>query len=349
MSDDILVIDDCLPPKTYDELAQFIAQEPMEYGARSNSRTDPHGHWSRKFAPGGPFNLADISNALDADPRLAPINATWKHIRDTQLEDRILIRCYLNGYTYGVDGYFHRDSRRADEHTAIVYMNDQWEPDWAGETVFLADDGDIARSVLPHRNRAVIFPASMQHAGRSVSRKCTALRRTLIYKTRKQRSEDFERLSVFLREAGGLQIGHRRGSLHDHLVRTFSILESRGCRPGVCFGGGLHSVYGTNAFRRTLLSPDDKQSIVGAFGAEAEHFAYLFSILDRPTTLAIPLSEQGDFVLVQRNDRQTLSLPRTIFDDLRKIECANLQDQNSLESYPALSGLWESMKGGTPF
>src|SRR5258707_1275606 len=92
------------------------------------------------------------------------------------LKKSVLIRCYLNGYTYGTDGYFHSDSNRADEHTVIVFMNDEWEPDWAGETVFLDERGDIVRSVLPKRNRAIIFAARLRHAGRGVSRKCVELR-----------------------------------------------------------------------------------------------------------------------------------------------------------------------------
>ena len=341
MSEDILVIDNFLPPTEYEKLARFISHEPMEYGSRSNSKTDPHGHWSRKFVTGGGHNLADVSNALEDDARLAPVNAAWKLLRDTRLEDGILIRCYLNGYTYGVDGYFHSDSRRADEHTAIIYMNDHWEPDWAGETTFLGENGDIVKSVLPKRNRVVIFPANMPHAGRSVSRKCTVLRKTLIYKARRKRSANFEKLSLFLRKVGALNYGHQKGTLHDHLVRTFSILERRGFNNAVCFGGGLHSIYGTNAFKHSVMTPDTKPAIIDEFGHDAEHMAYLFSILDRPKTLETPLSLDSDHAMVRRNDKQQLRLQRQIFDDLRKIECANLQDQNSLDGYSALSELWE--------
>jgi SM-20-related protein len=186
MSGDIVVVDDFLPPNAFENLVRFISNEPMIYGARSNFRTDPHGHWSRNFVTAGRLNLADVSGDLEGNEEAAPLNSAWKFLRDTRLENELLIRCYLNGYTYGTDGYFHADSERADEHTTIVYMNDYWEPDWAGETVFLGKDGDIVKSFLPRTNRAVIFPADIQHAGRSVSRKCMVLRKALIFKSRKK-------------------------------------------------------------------------------------------------------------------------------------------------------------------
>src|SRR5215469_5821980 len=340
MSEDIVVIDDFLPPKAYENLDRFILREPMEYGYRSNSRTDPHGHWSRKFSTAGRHNLADVSYLLGDNAAFAPLNSAWQLLKDTGLMGAVLIRCYLNGYTYGVDGYFHTDSNRADEHTAIIYLNDHWEPDWAGETAFLDSDGEIVRSVLPKRNRLVIFPANRMHAGRGVSRSCVVLRKTLIFKARKRRSHNFEKLSLFLRKAGATNYSHKTGTLHDHLVRTFALLESRGLEESVCFGGGLHAIYGTNAFEHKVLTPAAKSAIANEFGKDAEQLAYLFSILSRPETLESPLTLDSGAATVELRDKQRMDMPRVIFNGLRKIECANLADQNSLGRYKTLSKLW---------
>lgn len=340
MSDDIVVADNALPPDVYDNLARLVASEPMEYGSRSNVKTDPHGHWSRQFIAAGRHNLADVSFLLEENPAFDALHATWKILRDAHLKDSILIRCYLNGYTYGTDGYFHTDSDRPDERTAILYMNDKWEPDWAGETTFLDWRGDIVKAVLPKRNRAVIFPANMRHAGRGVSRKCAVLRQTLIYKARKRRSGNFEKLSAFLRKAGALNCDHKTGTLHDHLVRTFSILEALGFDDAVCFGAGLHAIYGTNIFTPALMPRTARPAIVEAFGADAERLADLFSALDRPTTLESPLELTPDAAVVALRDQQKLPLPRKAFDDLRMIECANLIDQNALRGHPALNEEW---------
>jgi SM-20-related protein len=342
MSGDIVVVDNFLPPKLFADLARFISSEPMAYGSRSNLRTDPHGHWIRNFVTGSRTNLADVSSDLKENEEAAPLSFAWEFLRETRLEDDLLIRCYLNGYTYGTDGYFHSDSERPGEHTTILYMNDYWEPDWAGETVFLGNDGDIVRSVLPRTNRAVIFPSNMEHAGRSVSRKCMVLRKTLIFKSRKKRSSNFEKLSSFLQEVGAGKYSHKSGTLHDHLVRTFSILETKGFDSAVCFGGGLHSIYGTNSFAHRVLTPASKATIVDEFGPRAEELARLFSELERPRTLESPQDLNSESAIVELRDGQTITLQREAFDDLRKIECANMMDQNASAKYKALSEFWKA-------
>jgi SM-20-related protein len=340
MSDEIVVVDEALPPEAYEALARFLASQPMVYGSLSNARSDPHGHWSGKFSAAGRHNLADVGFVLEENPAFAALDAGWKILRDAHLAGSLLIRCYLNGYTYGTDGYFHTDSDRSDEHTAILYMNDKWDPDWGGETAFLDAHGEIVKAVLPKKNRVVIFPSHVRHAGRGVSRKCVVLRQTLIYKARKKRSDKFEKLSLFLRKKGALNHNHQTGTLHDHLARTFAILELRGFDDAVCFGGGLHAIYGTNIFTHSVLTREAMPAIVEAFGEEAERLAWLFSAIDRPKTLEAPLELTEETAVVATRDQQRLELPRKTFDDLRMIECANLTDQNALGSRQALITPW---------
>jgi hypothetical protein len=338
----VVVVDDFLPSSRYEPLAQLISTQPMSYGARSNFKTDPHGHWSRDFVAAGQHNLADVAGQLKADDTLEPLDAAWAFLRDTHLTDDILVRCYMNGYTYGTDGYFHADSERPDEHTTILYLNDYWEPDWAGETVFLGEGGDIVEAVLPRRNRAVIFPSGIQHAARAVSRKCAVLRKALIFKARAPRSPDFEKLSGFLRQAGAVGRAHHTGSLHDHLVRTFSLLEAKGLDRSVCFGGGLHAIFGTNAFGPGVVPCDAGSDVALEFGERAQELAHTFSILKRPTCLEAPLALHADAAVVECVDGQTLELSRRTFDDLRQIECANLADQGLLARHRMLGGLWNA-------
>jgi SM-20-related protein len=336
----IRVLDDFLP--MYDDLAEMIAGESLVYGSRSNARTDPHGHWTQSFAMAGRTNLADVSGDLNDDPRLAPVKRAWEFLQERELPDDVLIRCYVNGYTFGTDGYFHTDSQRSDEHTAVIYMNSHWEPDWAGETVFLDTRDEICQSVLPKRNRAVIFPSDLQHAARGVSRKCSVLRKTLIFKARRRRSGSFEKLSSFLRQAGATKLGHKPGTLHDHLVRTFSLLEARRAEMDVCFAGGLHSAYGTNAYAAVLLASDYKQKVTDEFGARAEELASIFAKLERPKTLETPLELSAKSAVVELRTKETMILDRAIFDDLRLMECANLADQTDLSKYKTLSAIWRA-------
>jgi hypothetical protein len=253
----------------------------------------------------------------------------------------------MNAYTYGTEGYFHADSQRRDERTVVVFMNDYWEPDWAGETVFLDAGAEISKSVLPKRNRAVVFPSEVQHAGRGVSRKCTVLRRTLIFKARRRRSGDFERLSAFLRDAGATRLAHKSGTLHDHLARTFSLLEGRGFDRTLCLGGGLHSIYGTNAYRRALLSAEDRDRVAAAFGGRASALAELFCRLERPKTLESPLRLTDEAALVELRTQDSMTIDRATFDDLRLIECANLTDQNELNKFKTLRSFWHQSRDQT--
>jgi hypothetical protein len=117
----------------------------------------------------------------------------------------------------------------------------------------------------------------------------------------------------------------------------------RGFREEICFGGGLHAIYGTNGFRHSIMTEGDKSVVVAEFGEYAEHLAYLFSILDQPRTLQSPLELDLDAAIAVRTNKQMLKLRRGIFDDLRKIECANLIDQNFLEKYYLLSETWNNL------
>ena len=76
--------------------------------------------------------------------------------------------------------------------------------------------------------------------------------------------------------------------------RAFAGVRGRPCKPDGADGltsiaapqvaGALHSVYGTRKFRRVTVvpTPERRAEIAAAFGARAEHLAYLFHATDRP-------------------------------------------------------------------
>lgn len=340
------VIDDFLPADDYKNLLTYVQGQPMHYGSKSNGKTDPHGHWSWKPIHDNQKNLADLTYSLP-DKLLVP----WRYVKHRAgLGDVSVIRCYANGYTYGTDGYFHTDSDRTDEHTIIIYMCDKWEPDWAGETVAKSADGNYG--CLPAPNRALIIPSNALHAARAVSRKCTVLRTTLMFKTRPRRSQEFEALSNFLVEKGALKLEHSKGTLHDHLVRVFALLEARDSDTyqipvSLRYGGGLHSIYGTNVYQKQLVvpSPNARGMVASQFGTEAEALAYLFSVIERPATLEkaagfVQFGPPAPYLLQMRHD-QKMSVTPGQLQNLCLIECANLLDQDSLHKWPNLKKLWE--------
>lgn len=175
-----IVIDNFLPDADYARLREYVQSQPMKYGSKSNSKTDPHGHWSWKPVHDNRANLADLASRLPNE--LAPA--------------------------------------------------------WA------------------------------------VVRKLTILG-----------------MDPVLMKLGALDRKHTTGTLHDHLVRVFQLLEGRRLSHAVCFGGGLHSIYGTNVYQEKLVdgaNGGNRAAIATAFGQQAEALAYLFSVLNRPKTLNEP-------------------------------------------------------------
>lgn len=337
---EITVIDDFFP---LDLAERFVAQykhAPMIYGWKATEKTDPHGHWNYSFN-----KVTSGNNLADITKNLSGITAEmWKHVKKHVGDNNlVLLRCYINGHTYGTDGYVHVDSRRDDETTTVFYMNEEWFANWAGETIFMDKDRSIiTKSVLPKFNRMVIFPSNIPHCARGVSRKCDDLRMTFMFKFRKRRSDTFEKLSAFLSENGATNLKHQKGTLHDHLVRVYQRLENNKFPEHVCLGGGLHSVFGTNAFKNFIFKDSDAQKIVETFGQKPYELAKLFSVIKRPFSLENPEAISDEEVVVKLNNDQLLRLSRETYNELCAMECANLLDQDSFKDnkYPRLIDFW---------
>lgn len=345
------VTDKFLPEDTYKHLCETIPHMSFVYGSKSNANTDPHGHWSWKPVYDQRKNLADITHELRAYPELRNLSMAITNHLSVQNGggEWCLIRCYANAHTYGVDGYFHCDSDRPDEVTAVLYICKEWDRDWAGETVIVRDqivDGSAFMAVLPAPNRLLVIPSDAMHCARAVSRKCTGLRTTMVFKLRPRRDGVFEQLSEWLVSIGALTLKHQQhSSLHDHLMRCYTLLREHG-NDSVMVAGGLHSIYGTNAFPQRLLDPNvsNRAMVAGKFGEHAEGLAFLFSVLDRPRTLDSPGSggASGEHVkhrLKLTYDRQ-MDVDYPMLRDLQLIECANLADQGALDKWPNLKKLW---------
>jgi hypothetical protein len=350
-----ILLDNFFPTELYGRLRDAVRCAPMSYGSKSNSETDPHGHWSWKPIQDSTHNLADISGQFILPPGLLlrPLEDGWKLLSATQMDpgtaapcwNMKLIRCYANGYTYGTDGYFHTDSVRSGDLTVIIFICDEWHRDWGGETV--VDNGKTYWSYLPRPNRVLVIPSDMPHAARAVSRKCNKLRTTLMYKCRPPRSKAFEDQSAWLRDAGALKIAHDTGTLHDHLMRCHQLMVDKGDKffihredNDLVRAAGLHSIYGTNAFTKQLLDPNpsNRAWVADRFGKEAEELAWLFHILDRPRTLDREVGELE--VEVDYRFAGPRFIPNAKFRALRLIEAANLADQDSLKKYPILGAIW---------
>lgn len=316
----IAVKDGTLPEPALNQCFNWLERANWSYGWHSN-KAMPFGHWNVDITKTGINNTVDVSAKLPKE-----FKEVWDALNAAFFKSQaVLIRCYSNRHTFGTEGYIHTDTQRQEDQTCVVYMNKDWEADWGGETSFYnADKTEIVKSVVPKYGRVAVFPGTIHHKASPVSRVCPAVRTTLMFKAAIDPKSIYpaeEVLGEFLAEIGADKKPHKHGSLKDHLMRTFHLLKTVGASDILALAGGLHSVYGTNAYKNAALKPDDTK-IKEKFGAEVDRIVRIFGSIDRPRVLESPDGSLSDLDLFL----------------LRCIECANLYDQDELnpQKYPNL-------------
>lgn len=279
----VRVFDDFLSDTAFASLAQLVESAGFIHGKISNTRNEQSevGLWFRSFFAQAEehrrFDVARSQHILKS-PLL---NELWSH--STYITGaKNLVRAYANGYTYGTDGTAHRDDPliyRTSTHlkerpaTILFYLNNHWDKDWAGETVFFDDEGEIVASVLPKRNRVCVFDGTIQHAARPVSRYCTALRKIFVFKTAPftEHGED-DAIAVMLNATRSIQ--HSGGLFSDHLIASSAILAKLQAPKYLCDAALYHSAYGTSYF--SVETNFDKQSLLRLIGEKAERLVEIF-------------------------------------------------------------------------
>ena len=178
------VVNDYLSQDKLEALQNFFQTHVFwTYGWLSNGNQTPFGHWNHDFLKTKGDNQDNTEHVLLDSEALGPVRDLWLQLKSDRLKGHSLVRCYANAHTFGIDGQPHTDSRSPGNYTTIVYVNPVWKPEWAGETVFINDLGDIAHAVLPKPGRIVQFDGRILHAARGLSRICPAMRVTLMFKT----------------------------------------------------------------------------------------------------------------------------------------------------------------------
>jgi hypothetical protein len=151
-------------------------------------------------------------------------------------------------------------------------------------------------------------------------------------------------LITALKRIGAFKRQHNRRmglTLGEHLTNTYDDLKRMGAEEDVALAGGLHSIYGTNAFRKATLGPEKRPVIRGLFGERTERLAWLFSQINRPRCFEgeeVKNWQTGEPVEVSKEDWQ----------DLMLIEVANLIDNGAnIGKYPTLEKFHEDRKALT--
>lgn len=174
--DKIRRYDDKIPKEMLDAAIEEIDSRNWKYGWKSSQMLG-FGHWN--------VILSDSKIEREEVYHEVPqsIRDLWDFIQPRFMPTTpVLVRAYANAHTYGVEGYIHRDSKFPEDQTCVIYVEKDWKAEWAGETVFLDDDNEIIKAILPKYGRMSIFPGSIKHVGRGVSRICPTIRRVIVLK-----------------------------------------------------------------------------------------------------------------------------------------------------------------------
>ena len=175
-ADKIRCYDNKIPQELLDAAIDELDARNWRYGWKSSQMLG-FGHWN--------VVLSDSKIEREEVYHEVPqcIRDLWDYIQPRFMPTTpVLVRAYSNAHTYGVEGYIHRDSKFETDETCVIYVEKDWRPEWAGETVFLNDDEDVIKAVLPRYGRMTIFPGNIKHVGRGVSRICPTIRRVLVLK-----------------------------------------------------------------------------------------------------------------------------------------------------------------------
>lgn len=280
----VYCIDDAIPVEM---LEQLTKQAQFSYGWKSAKSIplEQQGHWNILLTP-GQFRSANERNiALQGTDLSENLESIIKPFWEKTIElfgPRRLCRAYINGYTYGTDAYLHPDTDYKEypqDHdckmeTVMFYINSTWDPNYAGETVFV-ENGDIFQSILPKPGRAVCFDSEVLHGARPLSRACYLLRQVLVFKTvvDKYSEENARDFLINLTD----QIPHSMGSFYEHLSNTCEILKALKIQRHVYLAGLFHSIYNTEYFQPELNVT--REQIQNLIGKRAENLVYQFCTL----------------------------------------------------------------------
>jgi len=138
---------------------------------------------------------------------------------------------------------------------------------------------------------------------------------------------ELERALALLEEIGAEDVSHPRGSLSDHLKGTYDVLSGWGCSREVTLAGLYHSVYGTDVFRTVTLSPDARDRVVDAIGADAERLAFLYCALERESLYDNLRTGGPPYAVRDRVDGSPIELDCSDYAGLLTLDLANRLEQ----------------------
>jgi hypothetical protein len=132
---------------------------------------------------------------------------------------------------------------------------------------------------------------------------------------------------------GAASIPHSGYTLWDHLAGVHRILHVSRSAEHVCTAGLFHSVYGTSSFKTIAVDRSRRQEVRELVGEWAEDLAWAFCNLSRPKLFEVSLAQRKFDWLTELSIRRS---KQELWEDLARVECANLLEQKTLYQFPFL-------------
>jgi hypothetical protein len=145
----------------------------------------------------------------------------------------------------------------------------------------------------------------------------------------------------YLIEQGAAQTVHSGYTLWDHLAGVHRILEACGSEDDVSTAGLFHSIYGTQVFKKVTIDSSRRAEVQDLIGQRAESLVWAFCSLPRPKLFEVSLKEQTFDWLDQLNVAENKA---QFWENLARLECANLLEQKSLYQFPLLAKKAQEMR-----
>ncbi|WP_372787060.1 2OG-Fe(II) oxygenase, partial [Phenylobacterium sp.] len=184
----LTLYDNLLKPPEQAAIWAFLNRPGWAHGGYSADGSEADRYFYKHYAGyprdgGEPLSDGQIEDQLaESAPILAQL---WGLLKGGPLKGHALTRCYANAMQGGTEGGLHLDSTVEDHMTAIYYAHPEWTPDQAGETLLFNTAGDeVVAAIYPRPNRLAVFPGTIPHVARPMSRRASGLRITLMFKTR---------------------------------------------------------------------------------------------------------------------------------------------------------------------
>lgn len=183
------VFDDLLEPSLKEALISAVAWLPVYFTNRQERyQSDALDmHWYYPITLSDDIYNVDVEHDLRAlEGNLQPIVECWDRIKAMYNYPLRLYECMLSANSFGTEGRVHHDTRnkewRRRHRLALVYCNDRWDRNWAGETLVFDENDDVTAAVIPKPGRVMLLSGDPAHVGRSTARICPFDRRVLAFK-----------------------------------------------------------------------------------------------------------------------------------------------------------------------